>query len=270
MCLATLAVSRHDLHGVLAVFLHREKPYEMGDVGYIPHGRQGGSPLPVLLIKSRDPSSYAKTARVVVVDDHRAVRELLVSSLRQFGPAGYEVGAEGGAGQEAVDLCVAHRPDLLVLDVVLPGFSGVEVLHQVRRRMRGLRVVFFSGCTQEQLIAQAVALGADAYVLKSQPLQTLVDAIETVRRGGKYFDPTLIQMNSRMAIFPGWQILTAREQQVARLVAEGKSTKEAAAILGISAKTLDKHRSSMMQNLNLHDAVSVTRYAIIAGLTSLD
>ena len=107
-------------------------------------------------------------------------------------------------------------------------------------------------------------------MLKTQSLQTLMDAIERVRRGDKYFDPALIQMNSRMAILPGWQILTPREQQVARLVAEGKSTKEAASILGISAKTLDKHLSSMMQKLNLHDAVSVTRYAILAGLTSLD
>ena len=208
---------------------------------------------------------------MAVVDDHRAVRELLVSSLRQPGSAArFEVVAEGGTGPEAVDLCVRHVPDLLVLDVVLPGFNGVEVLNRLRRQLRGLRVVFFSGCTQEQLIAQAVALGADAYVLKTQPLQTLLDAMETVRRGGKYFDPALIQMNARMAIMPGWQILTVREQQVARLVAEGKSTKEAAAVLGISAKTLDKHRTSMMQKLNLHDAVSVTRYALLAGLTSLD
>ena len=133
---------------------------------------------------------------MVVVDDHRAVRELLASSLRQSEGTPFEVVAEGGTGQEAVDLCVKHRPDLLLLDVVLPGFNGVEVLSRLRRRMRGL--------------------------------------------------------------------------QVARLVAEGKSTKEAAAILGISAKTLDKHRSSMMQKLDLHDAVSVTRYAILAGLTSLD
>ena len=207
---------------------------------------------------------------MVVVDDHRAVRELLVSSLRQSGSTPFEVVAEGGTGQEAVELCVKHRPDLLLLDVVLPGFNGVEVLSRLRRRLRGLRVVFFSGCTQEQLIAQAVALGADAYVLKTQSLQTLMDAIGRVWRGDKYFDPGLIQMNARMAILPGWQILTAREQQVARLVAEGKSTKEAATVLGISAKTLDKHRSSMMQKLDLHDAVSVTRYAILAGLTSLD
>ena len=230
----------------------------------------GARPARKFPIKApREVSPNGTPTRLVVVDDHRAVRELLVSSLNRPGTS-YEIVAEGGTGQEAVDLCTRHAPDLLVLDVVLPGFNGVEVLGRLRRLRRRLHVVFFSGCTQEQLIAQAIALGADAYVLKSQPLQTLLDAIETVRRGGKYFDPTLIQANPRMAILPGWQILTAREQQVARLVAEGKSTKEAASVLGISAKTLDKHRSSMMQKLNLHDAVSVTRYAIIAGLTSLD
>ena len=230
-----------------------------------------GRPASNLSIKSIPPiPTLTAACTVVVIDDHRAVRELLASSLGRWGGADYEVLAEGGSGQEAVDLCLKHRPDLLVLDVVLPGFNGVEVLSRLRRQMRGLRVVFFSGCTQEQLIAQAIALGADAYVLKSQPLQTLLDAIEKVRGGGKYFDPALIQANARLAILPGWQILTTREQQVARLIAEGKSTKEAASVLGISAKTLDKHRSSMMQKLNLHDAVSVTRYAIIAGLTSLD
>jgi DNA-binding NarL/FixJ family response regulator len=198
------------------------------------------------------------------------MRELLLNAWKANPAFGYEIVAQGGTGQEAVDLCLEHQPDLLVLDVVLPGFNGVEALRRLRKQMRGLRVVFFSGCTQEQLIAQAISLGADGYVLKTEPLQALVDAIEAVRRGGKFFDPALAQMSSRLAILPAWQTLTLREQQVARLVAEAKSSKEAAAILGISVKTLDKHRTSMMQKLNLHDAVSVARYAFVTGLASLD
>ena len=195
---------------------------------------------------------------------------MLRNALLRRDAARYEVVGEAGTGPEAVACCVELRPDLIVLDVVLPGFNGVEVLTQLRRKLRGLHVVFFSGCLQEQLIARAVALGADAYVLKSQPLQKLLEAIDGVNEGGKYFDPTAVPANGRTSHLMSWQTLTLREQEVARLIAEGKTTKEAAAILGISAKTLDKHRTSMMNKLGVHDAVSVTRYAIVAGLISLD
>jgi DNA-binding NarL/FixJ family response regulator len=182
----------------------------------------------------------------------------------------YEVVGEAGTGPAAVACCLAARPDLIVLDVVLPGFNGVEVLAQLRRKLRRLRVVFFSGCLQEQLISRAVALGADAYVLKSQPLQQLLDAIDLVNGGGKYFDPAIAHLNTQSSHLMTWRALTRREQEVARLIAEGKTTKEAAMILGVSAKTVDKHRTSMMNKLGVHDAVSVTRYAIVAGLISLD
>ena len=198
------------------------------------------------------------------------MRDMLHNALRRRGGAPYEVVGEAGTGPDAVECCLAVRPDLIVLDVVLPGFNGVEVLTQLRRKLRGLRIVFFSGCLQEQLIARAVALGADAYVLKSQPLQKLLEAIDCVNVGGKSFDPAVVPPNRRMSHLMNWQTLTVREQEVARLIAEGKTTKEAAAILGVSAKTLDKHRTSMMTKLGVHDAVSVTRYAIVTGLVSLD
>ena len=195
---------------------------------------------------------------------------MLRNALQRRDAVRYEVVGEAGTGPDAVACCLETRPDLIVLDVVLPGFNGVEVLTQLRRKLRGLRVVFFSGCLQEQLIARAVALGADAYVLKSQPLQKLLEAIDGVNEGGKYFDPTAVPPSGRTSHLMSWQTLTLREQEVARLIAEGKTTKEAASILGVSAKTLDKHRTSMMNKLGVHDAVSVTRYAIVAGLISLD
>ena len=207
--------------------------------------------------------------RMVVVDDHQAVRELLSTIIVKKSARPLVVVGEAGTGQEAIDVCVKLRPDLVILDLFLPGKNGVEVLAVLRKRLRGLRVIFFSGCVQEQLIAQAVAGGADGYVLKTQPLKSLLDAVEKVCRGGKYFDPSLSRLNKRLAIMPGWQTLTNREREVARLIAEGHSTKEAAVRLGISVKTLDKHRSHMMKKLGVHDAVAVTRYAISAGLISL-
>ena len=206
---------------------------------------------------------------MVVVDDHQAVRELLSTIIVKRSVRPLVVVGEAGTGPEAVAVCLKLRPDLVILDLFLPGINGVEVLAALREQLRGLRVIFFSGCVQEQLIAQAVALGADAYVLKTQPLKSLLAAVEKVCDGGKYFDPSLSRLNKRMAIMPGWQTLTARERQVARLIAEGHTTKEAAARLGISVKTLDKHRSHMMKKLGVHDAVAVTRYAISAGLISL-
>ena len=206
---------------------------------------------------------------MVVVDDHQAVRELLSTILIKKSAVRLEVVGEAGTGQSAIDVCMDRRPDLLILDMFLPGMNGVEVLGHLTRRLRALKVIFFSGCVQEQLIAQAVAQGADGFVLKTQPLESLLEAVTKVCNGGKYFDPSLLRLSKRMAIMPGWLTLTVREREVARLIAEGNTTKEAATRLGISVKTLDKHRSSMMKKLNVHDAASVTRYAISSGLISL-
>ena len=205
--------------------------------------------------------------KVVIVDDHRAVCELLSSVLAQQKPVRYAVIGQGGTGREAIELCLKLQPDLLLLDLMLPDFNGVEVLTQLRGQMHGLRVVFFSGCVQKPLIAQAVALGAAGYVLKAQPLQVLLDAVERVSGGRKSFDPALMRRGKHQARgLPEWEMLTTREQEVARLVAQGKTTKEAAVVLGVSAKTLDKHRTNMMRKLGVHDAVSVTRYVILSGL----
>ena len=185
-------------------------------------------------------------------------------------PVRHTVVGQGATGREAIELCLRLRPDMLLLDLMLPDFNGVEVLTQLRGHLAGLRVVFFSGCVQKPLIAQAVALGADGYVLKAQPLQALLDAVERVSEGGKYFDSAIMQAKKgHVAERPEWKILTEREQEVARLVAQGKTTKEAAAMLGVSAKTLDKHRTNMMRKLGLHDAVSVTRYVILSGMVPL-
>ncbi len=208
---------------------------------------------------------------MVIIDDHQSARDMLRSALERSGNGQrYTIVGEAGTGQEGIEICLRTRPKLLVLDMVLPGgCNGVQVLEALRNRLRSLHVVFFSGCQQEALISQGITLGAAAYVSKVQPLQTLLQALEVVEGGGKYFDPEIAHLVSRRAATEGAPTLTNREREVARLIAEGKSTKEAASLLGVSAKTLDKHRSRMMKKLGLHDAVAVTRYAIQAGLVSL-
>ena len=182
----------------------------------------------------------------------------------------HEIVGEAGTGQQAVAVCLEARPDILMLDLVLPGMNGVEVLSELRGKMRGLKVLFFSGSLQEQLVSQAIALGAAGYVSKTASLSVLLGALDLVAEGGKFFDPLIVHLTGRAAVNLDWQTLSGREREVLQLIAQGKSTKEAATLLGISTKTLDKHRSHMMKKLGLHDAVAVTRYAIQAGLITLN
>ena len=208
--------------------------------------------------------------RVVIVDDHSVVRELFRFQLSRSEPQRYEVVGEGGTGQEAVDICLKTRPDLLVLDLMLPGLNGVEVLKRLQSKLPQMKVLFFSASIRTPLIAEALELGAQGYVGKPRSWITVLEAINLVAAGGKYFDPTVAHLAGRSARRPEPEELTPREREVAQLIAEGHSTKEIASLLGVSVKTIDKHRSRMMEKLNVHDAVAVTRYAITAGLVSLD
>ena len=184
--------------------------------------------------------------------------------------ADYEVVGEVGTGKEAVAVSLQTRPDIVILDLVLPDLNGVEVLEALRSKVRGLKVLFFSGCRQEQLVSQVIALGASGYVSKTAPLAVVLGAVDLVAAGAKFFDPLIVHLTGRAAVNLEWQTLSPREREVVQLIAQGKSTKEAATLLGVSSKTLDKHRSHMMKKLGLHDAVAVTRYAIQAGLIALN
>ena len=182
----------------------------------------------------------------------------------------YEVAGLGGSRHEALELCQRLLPDVLVLEMVLPDGSGVDVLARTRRQWPEIRVVFFTGCEQISLVAQAVGLGASGYVLKSRPMQTLLEVISRVCAGARCIDPALLGQRRAGRGEPSVRLLTAREREVARLIAQGQTTKEAASTLGVSAKTLDKHRSNLMRKLGVHDAVELTHYAIASGLISLN
>lgn len=211
--------------------------------------------------------------RVVIADDHCVVRDLFKFQLGRLEPRRYEIVGEATTGQEAINVCLKTRPDLLLLDMMMPGLNGVEVMRRVRPDLPHTRVLFFSGSTREPMISEALSHGASGFVGKARPWQTVLEAIELVAQGGKYYDPAvahLVDTRLRELNNEGFENLTAREREVAQLIAEGGSTKEIAARLGVSAKTIDKHRTRMMEKLHLHDAVSVTRFAIRAGLVSVD
>ena len=208
--------------------------------------------------------------RLALVDDHSVIRELIRFQLGRSEPNRYEIVGEGSTGQEAVDLCLRTQPDLLLLDLMLPGLNGVEVLRRLQPKLPRMRVLFFSATSRTPLITEALELGVAGFVGKPRSWQTVLEAVNLVAAGGKYYDPAVAHLAGRMARHPEPEELTAREREVAQLIAEANSTKEIARLLGVSAKTIDKHRTRMMEKLRVHDAVAVTRYAINAGLVTLE
>ena len=208
--------------------------------------------------------------KVVIIDGHQAVRELLREALTRAGACHYEVPGLGGSVREAVELCRQWHPDVLILEMLLPDGSGVEAIRQVRSASPGSRVVFFTGSAQTALVTQAVGLGTKGYVLKSRPLHEVTEVIARVCAGGSAIDPGLFVEASAGGNTPDPRLLTRREREVTRLIAQGRTTKEAANDLGISVKTLDKHRSNLMRKLKVHDVVGLTHYAIACGLISLN
>ena len=208
--------------------------------------------------------------RVVVVDDHNVVRELLRFQLCRSEPHRYEIVGEGSNGQEAIDVCLKMRPDLLVLDLMLPGLNGVEVMKRLQPKLPEMRVLFFSACSRMPLIVEALEFGTASFVGKPRSWNTVLEAINLVAAGGRYYDPAVAHLAGRHGREAATEELTPREREVVQLIAEGNSTKEIANLLGVSAKTIDKHRTRMMEKLRVHDAVAVTRYAIQSGMVSLD
>ena len=208
--------------------------------------------------------------RIVLVDDHSVIRDLIRFQLGRSEPFRFDIVGEASTGQEAVDVCQATHPDLLLLDLMLPGLNGVEVVKRLQPKLPRMRVLFFSATARTPLIAEALDLGAAGYVGKLRSWQTVLEAVNLVAAGGKYFDPSVAYLAGRPARRSEPEELTAREREVAQLIAEGHSTKQIAGKLGVSLKTIDKHRTRMMEKLRVHDAVAVTRYAINVGLVTLE
>lgn len=200
--------------------------------------------------------------RVALVDDHASITDLLTSVLQMQAGDPFEVVGAAHSGPAGLELCQRTRPDMIVLDLVLPGLHGVDLLRELFRVTPGVRVVIFTGGGNPQLLADTLRQGAQGLVSKSATSQTLLEALRTVASGGRYLDPTLLPQVGHGSEPP----LSGRERQVLLHVAEGGSNKEIAASLGLSVKTVENHRTSLMEKLDLHDAVSLARYAIRTGL----
>lgn len=207
--------------------------------------------------------------KVLIIEDQTAIREMLelvITSGREFSICG-----STGDGHEALDLCEKTQPDLVILDIMLPGLHGVEILRRLQKICPKVRALVFSGHQNTLLVKEAISAGAHGFVEKTASLTELRKGVETVSKGGTYFGPEIATLLREAMLNPtegasSSQVLTAREREVLKLIAESHSTKQIAALLSISVKTADNHRTNLMRKLNIHDVVSLTRYAIQTGL----
>jgi len=205
--------------------------------------------------------------RVLLADDHTIVREGLRALLAR--EADIQVVAEAGDGREALRLARETRPDVAAMDLSMPLLNGLEAARQMASWERGPRPVLLTMHAEDRYVLEAVRAGVRGYVLKKQAAADLVRAIHEVASGNVYLSPGISAVIAEAIRSPALlpeDSLTAREREVLQLVAEGKTTKEIAAMLSVSVKTADAHRTRLMQKLDIHDIAGLTRFAIRQGL----
>jgi DNA-binding NarL/FixJ family response regulator len=213
----------------------------------------------------------AGQTRILLADDHALVRRgvrLILESEPDL-----TVVAEAGDGAEAVSLARTHEIDLAVLDVAMPRMTGLQAAREISRRSPAPRILLLSMYDNDQYFFEALKAGASGYVLKSVADQDLVEACRAAMRGEPFIYPDALtalmreylQRARRGERLPG-SILTARESEIVKLIAEGRSSKEIAALLVISIKTVERHRANILQKLEMRDRTELTRYALRTGL----
>jgi DNA-binding NarL/FixJ family response regulator len=215
-----------------------------------------------------------KTIRVLLADDHTLVRAGLRSLLEKL--PGVEVVGEAGEGREALRLIGAARPDVVLMDLMMPGMNGLEATARAAQEFPSTRVVVLSMNASEEVVLQAMRAGAAGYLLKSVTTAELEQAVRAVVRGETYLATAISRhvvdayVRKAQAEPTSLERLTPRQREVLQLIAEGHTSKEIARRLSISVKTAEAHRSQLMEALDIHDIAGLVRYAIRMGVISPD
>jgi DNA-binding NarL/FixJ family response regulator len=203
--------------------------------------------------------------KVVIVDHHEAVRELLCRYLESSSE--YAVVGQAGTGLEAMRLLKRTSANVVIIDLVLPELCGHEVISRLRREIPELRIVVFTGASDTNVLASALRSDPDGIVHKSEPLEILLSALRTVSYGGRFFSPKANHYVTHSELRQA-QALSTREIEVMQSIAEGKSNKEIGRLLGVATKTVDNHRTRLMQKLGVHNAASLTLAAVQMGVVA--
>jgi two-component system response regulator NreC len=208
-----------------------------------------------------------KPIRILLADDHAVVRQGFRAMLAQQ-PDIVIVG-EAGNGREVMALAEKTTPDLIVMDVAMPELNGIEATRRLTAAMPMVRILALSMHKDSVYVREMLKAGAKGYLLKDSGESDLLDAVRTLARGGEYISPavqTALMSATRAGATTPLDQLTSREREVLQLIAEGKTNKEAAAVLHISAFTVDAHRGRIMEKLNVHNVNELVRFAIRNGL----
>jgi DNA-binding NarL/FixJ family response regulator len=211
---------------------------------------------------------------IVLADDHALIREGLRAVLET--EVDWSVVGEATDGQEALELVTQLQPDVLIVDLMLPNLSGLEVIRQARKRVPYTHIVALSMHANESYVLAALRNGAEAYVLKDASSTAIVQALREVAAGRRYLSPPLSQyaleayiQKAKGAPLDLYETLTSREREVLHLAAQGETTPAIAEHLGLGPRTVETHRSNLMRKLGLRTQTDVIRYALQRGLVPL-
>ena len=211
------------------------------------------------------------TTRVLIVEDHTLVREALRSLVA--GLPGFEVADAVSDGKGAIRAATALQPELVLMDLSMPGMSGLDAATEIRRRFPDVHVVFLTLSRNEEFVREAFQMGADGYLLKGASLEEFELALHCVVQGKKYLSSDLSTAMATGTNFghsappvSSWKNLSGRERSILKLIAEGNTNRSAAEYLCISTKTVEKHRSSLMRKLGLRSAAELVVVAMDMGL----
>jgi len=215
-----------------------------------------------------------KKIKILVVDDHPLVRFGVINQLKAY--EDFIVVGEAEDGEDAIAKTKALSPDLVIMDIFMPGISGIEATKLLKKKYPATRVLILTGFENEDYVYQIIRSGAGGYVLKSVEKEQLIEAVRAVMKGEKFFSPGISKLivenfirkaeGQRVPPLSDDEILTKREKEILILVADGLTNQQIAEKLFISARTVDTHRTNIMQKLNIHDVANLVRYAIDKGL----
>ncbi|UCD34553.1 MAG: response regulator transcription factor [Nitrospiraceae bacterium] len=212
--------------------------------------------------------------RILLVDDHKILREGICSLIKEY--ADMEVIGEAGEGARAIDLAKELHPDIVIMDISMPDMNGIEATRRILSDNPATRVIALSMHYDKQFVSEIFKAGASGYLIKDSAFDELEQAVRIVMNGKTYVNPQIASLLVESLVnhppLPSpksFALLTDREREVLQLITEGKSTKQIAADLHVSAKTVESHRRQVMGKLNIRTVAELTKYAIREGLTSV-